>query len=142
MTLTRGIRNNNPGNIRHDTDGVCDWIGVNCNEHKKDKSFCTFNSMELGCRALIKLLMTYYRKYKCDTITKIISRWAPSNENDTNSYIKFVAKQVGIDPTFVLYLDDNMYLYLEIAKAIAYYENGEDANSISESTWEKALSLI
>lgn len=82
----RGVRNNNPGNIRHGEE----WLGL-ANE-QTDSSFCQFVSVEYGIRAIFKILYTYENKYNLTTIRDIISRWAPPNENDTANYIKSVCE--------------------------------------------------
>ena len=82
---SRGIRNNNPANIRH---SCSKWLGLS--KVQVDKEFCTFDSMEFGVRALLVLLRTYYNKHHCNTIRKVISRFAPSSENNTEKYIKYV----------------------------------------------------
>lgn len=80
MMATLGIRNNNPLNIRY---SPCNkWQGqTGCN-----KGFCTFDTIEYGIRAALVLLRNYVRRGLC-TPRLIISNWAPSNENDTESYI-------------------------------------------------------
>ena len=130
----RGIRNHNPGNIRLGTK----WEGLA--DKQTDPSFCVFKSNTYGCRALLKLLKTYVTKYNCNTITKIISRWAPSHENNTSAYILYVANKVNKCTTEPLSF--NKALYIKIAKAIAYQENGTDAKIISEQVWEDAYALI
>ena len=130
----RGIRNHNPGNIRLGTK----WEGLA--DKQTDPSFCVFKSNTYGCRALLKLLKTYVTKYNCNTITKIISRWAPSHENNTSAYILYVANKVNKGATEPLSF--NKALYIKIAKAIAYQENGTDAKIISEQVWEDAYALI
>lgn len=140
--IARGIRNNNPGNIRHNPSGKCNWIGCNCNDVKLDKNFCTFDTMENGCRALLKNLITYNLKYNIDTINDIINRWAPSNENDTKSYVNFVASYLNVEPNVKLNLCNNKQLILEIAKAIALFENGNDASLISETCWSNAFKRV
>ena len=130
----RGIRNHNPGNIRLGTK----WEGLA--DKQTDPSFCVFKSNTYGCRALLKLLKTYVTKYNCNTITKIISRWAPSHENNTSAYILYVANKVNNGTTEPLSF--NKALYIKIAKAIAYQENGTDAKIISEQVWEDAYALI
>ena len=32
------------------------------------------------------------------SVSQIVSRWAPSNENNTNAYIAQVARMIGVDP--------------------------------------------
>lgn len=93
MKQIRGIRNNNPGNIRRGSS----WKGLvpflvdpSNNQRYYDKQFCQFESIEYGVRALIILLRTYFYKHKLHTIEKIILRYAPLSENNSYSYINFV----------------------------------------------------
>ena len=89
---TRGIRNNNPLNIRKSKDK---WQGLR--EKQTDAAFFQFQTMAYGWRAAFRLLCyTYYNKYKLRTIKSIISRWAPPNENRTASYIKHVSESSGV----------------------------------------------
>jgi hypothetical protein len=97
MTVTRGVRNNNPGNI----DRGQDWQGLATpaemtKEQKAEKRFAVFRSPEYGIRALVKLLQTYQTKHGLRTIRGIINRWAPPAENDTGAYARAVAKAVGV----------------------------------------------
>ena len=90
----RNIRNNNPLNIRRSKDK---WQGLDAKQ--SDSLFFKFESMEMGWRAaFIILTKTYYHKYRLFTIRRIISRWAPPAENDTEAYVKRVSDLTGIDP--------------------------------------------
>ena len=91
MTTTRGLRNNNPGNIRKSGDK---WQGLA--REQADAEFFTFQSMEWGVRATARILIKYQDSYGLHTIQDIISRWAPSVENDTKNYIKNVSIMMGI----------------------------------------------
>ena len=119
MSLPRGYRNNNPCNIRKSPQkfvGEVDGI---------DKSFKTFSTMAYGFRAGFVILRTYIRKYKLDTIEKIINRWAPPSENDTDNYINFVSIKANIDPYDTIYfIPDDM---IPIILAMAWMENGQRA---------------
>lgn len=87
---TRGIRNNNPANIRRG----CNWQGLA--KKQTDKEFCQFVSMTWGVRALLVTLRTYVTKHHLHTVREIITRWAPSYDgNNTEAYIKFVEKAVS-----------------------------------------------
>ena len=93
----RGIRNNNPLNIRKGNN----WKGERPNQ--KDRAFEEFVSMEYGIRAGFIILRKYITGYngltnKFNTIEQIIRRWAPPTENATQKYIDFVAKDMGISP--------------------------------------------
>ena len=92
--IARGIRNNNPLNIRRSKDK---WQGLK--PLQTDPQFCQFETMEYGWRAAFVLLTrTYYHTYRLYTIRAIITRWAPPNENNTAAYIRNVSRLTGIDP--------------------------------------------
>ena len=89
--LARGLRNNNPLNIRR-------VAGTNWKGHSSfqgDKAFVQFEKMEWGIRAAFVLLRTYSIKYKANCIADIIKKWAPPSENDTERYIKNVCLWTG-----------------------------------------------
>ena len=91
----RGLRNNNPLNIRHSKD---QWQGAA--ETQTDKEFVQFQSMAYGYRAAWRTLHTYYKRLseqkKHFTVENIISRWAPPTENDTKSYIHSVLRMTSL----------------------------------------------
>lgn len=89
--LPRGLRNNNPGNIRRNSDVF------QGEKTSSDREFKQFKSMAYGYRAIFKILFNYYRNYKLDTIRKMITRWAPPEDNNhTEAYIKTVSGYAGI----------------------------------------------
>lgn len=112
---TRGIRNNNIGNIRVSKD---QWEGATGD----DGSFVTFDTPDSGVRALAKNLMSYGRR-GYDSIEKIISRWAPPSENDTQSYIDSVVSATGIPATQSIDLT-NPDVLASLSEAIGYHETG------------------
>lgn len=114
----RGIRNNNPGNIRKGEA----WQGLAAEQ--TDEAFCVFRSAEYGIRALVKVLLTYEKKYGLNTVRKIISRYAPESENDTGAYVASVSGQLGVSPDEVIELG-NRAVMLVLIKAIIRHENGE-----------------
>lgn len=112
---TRGVRNSNPGNLRKSKD---QWEGA----IGDDGEFVIFDSPESGIRALAKNLQSYGRQ-GYDSIEKIINRWAPPNENDTQSYIDSVVSATGIPATQSLDLSDPDTLS-SLAQAISFHETG------------------
>ena len=118
---TRGMRNNNLLNIRISTDKFQGEV-----QPSQDKDFKQFETAAYGYRAAFKVLRTYINNYKLDTIRKIISRFAPSNENHTENYIKVVSERSGIpadDPVYA----DNREMMIRIVEAMSYVENGREA---------------
>lgn len=119
---SRGIRNNNPGNIRKGEK----WQGLA--ENQTDSSFLIFKSPEWGIRALCRILRNYQKKYGLRDIRSIINRYAPPAENDTNSYIYSVCLALGIKDYTPVNLSDNNVM-LKLLKAIIRHENGEQPYS-------------
>lgn len=121
---TRGYRNNNPGNLRHGSN----WVGLS--KKQTDTSFCQFDSMYLGLRALCKLISNYIKNGN-NTIEKIISRYAPSHENNTKGYIHSVSSLSGIAADRVLDYPNSETAVNDISKiigAIVVVENGDKPN--------------
>ena len=123
---SRGIRNNNPLNIRRSGDK---WQGQRppSNSPEGEKVFCQFSTMEYGWRAAFVILCkTYYGRYKLRTIRDIVSRWAPAKENNTAAYIRHVSDYTGIGPDRVLASPRECPTdWLLIGYAMAVVENGK-----------------
>lgn len=133
MTTPRGLRNHNPGNIRHSRTL---WRGEA--EFQTDREFVTFTAPEWGLRAIAKILLTYQRA-GFDTVRKIVTRWAPPSENDTTAYVVSVAQAVGVNPDARLDLT-NPGLMASIIKAIVRHENGQQPFTDDQVT--RALGLV
>ena len=132
-TLPRGIRNNNPGNIRHSQDP---WQGLA--ETQPDREFFTFTSAIYGIRALARLLTTYQDRYELHNIGGIIGRYAPESENNTESYIQSVSIHSGYPSDQKL--DMHRFQHLKpLVEAIIFHENGCQPYTEAEIT--KALML-
>jgi len=128
MNTPRGIRNNNPGNIRH---SKADWLGAT--EYQKDESFVQFKEPVWGLRALMRTLVTYFRTHELRTIEKIINRWAPPEENLTASYVWGVARDMNVPHRKELELDRATLILL--AQAITKHENGAPPPDNPEAYW-------
>lgn len=115
----RGIRNNNPGNIRISKQK---WQGKVPVEENTDGEFEQCVSMAYGVRMMGRTLLTYEKSGR-DTIEKIIKSWAPPNENNTEAYIKFVADALDIPRTRKIDIDDYEIAF-PLVKAIIQKENG------------------
>ncbi len=102
----RGIRNNNPGNIRYVGSP---WQGL-ADPPEDEAGFCIFTDPEYGLRAIYKTLMTYWRVYKLNTILGIANRWAPPSENNTGAYQQGLAQslKMGITDAIDMTDDDNL----------------------------------
>lgn len=100
--IPRGIRNNNPLNIRIGNT----WLGER--QQPTDPDFEEFVSIEYGYRAAFCILRRYIRRYKKNTIASIVSTWAPANENNTQRYIDFVVAKMNLAPDVpILYEDED-----------------------------------
>lgn len=115
MNSTRGLRNNNPGNIRK--TGIA-WLGKIT--PGRDLDFEEFESQEFGIRAIGRLLETYKRQGRT-TIDAVIKRYAPASENDTEAYIASVEQSTGIDRDRPLDLSRDK---AAVVAAIIKHENG------------------
>lgn len=128
----RGMRNNNPGNIRV---GSSPWQGKIPTSQNTDGAFEQFTTYAYGIRAMIKNLLGY----NLNTIRDIIYRWAPPGDNNnTEQYIDFVALKTGLSPTQPLNLDKNTLR--KIVTAMAEMENGRPA--ITSNQFNYAHSIL
>ena len=133
MATPRGLRNNNPLNIEK-TKGGNPWQGEIV--PSADSRFAQFKSMAYGYRAAFKLLDNYQRNYGLDTIRKMISRWAPSNENHTEAYVKAVSDRSGV-PADGRITTTNHDVMVPIVAAMSFVENGVEANIADvEAGWK------
>ena len=116
---TLGVRNCNPLNIRFVPSNH--WLGLS-ETTPNVMGFCCFRHMDYGFRAAIILLLNYYRKYGCTTPEKIIYRWAPPSENDTELYIACVCGRAGVERHQEL--DTNAGHFDRLVAAMARQESG------------------
>jgi hypothetical protein len=125
MAVSRGYKNNNPGNIRltYDEQGhKTFWTGE---IEGKDKSFKTFKTIEYGYRAMFITLSSYFKK-NYNTIELIINRYAPAEDNNNpDSYINTVSKQSGITKDKIIQDDEELK---KVIAAMSFVENGVHAN--------------
>jgi hypothetical protein len=118
--LARGLRNNNPGNIRASNDA---WVGKVAVD---DAGYIVFDTMAHGIRAMTIILRNYANRYGANTVNTIIRRWAPSIENDTESYIRDVSRRLGVSP------DEYVPVTAALIEAIIIHENGYNPISLAE----------
>jgi len=115
--IPRGYRNNNPTNIRKNEFTYPGEIVPST-----DKSFKQFKSREYGYRAALALLKNSYIPKGYNTITKIITRWAPAKDNNnTAAYISDVCQLTGLTPGEVISSKEQL---IKIVYAMAICENG------------------
>ena len=117
MKTPRGIRNNNPLNIRVGNN----WKGEV--SQPTDHTFEQFTEMKWGVRAAFIILRNYIQRHQLNTVRKIITRWAPSNENNTAKYIETVCQRAHIGPDEVINYE-NMINMVMLFEAMCIVENG------------------
>ena len=117
----RGLRNNNPVNISKNSDVFQGEV------KSTDKEFKQFETMAYGYRAIFKILQGYQKNYKLGTISQMINRWAPANENHTGKYIRIVSDMSGIPAYDPIDTRDREQM-IRIVSAMSYVENGVKAN--------------
>lgn len=123
-TDARGVRNNNPGNIRLPAAGARggSWQGEVAGA---DTAFVTFDSPQSGIRAMTKNLLGYQDQHGLNTVQGIVGRWAPSSENDTGSYVKTIAAALGVKADQQIDLHDPATMQSLVGAMIAH-ENGKN----------------
>lgn len=129
--MTRGYKNNNPLNMRHDNDR---WQGEVV--PSQDGAFKQFETMAWGYRAAFKLLHNYQKNNGCRILSDFINRWAPPSENNTSAYVSTVAKRAGLSDVSEIdtLKGDTMRA---VVSAMSYVENGIEANEADIAAgWE------
>ena len=124
--LPRGYRNNNPLNIRFSNWNG--WKGKVLPNTDKNNTFEQFISLPYGYRAALITMRNYIKKYGCNTVEKIISRWAPENENNTRAYIQHVCEFAELTPQQAVAINDRDTL-TRMAYAMSIIENGNTAET-------------
>lgn len=114
----RGIRNNNPLNIRIGNT----WLGEV--PDPTDSNFEQFVHIRYGLRAAFCILRRYIRRYKRNSVRKIVTAWAPSTENNTERYIQLVCKFGCLDADKEILYEDSLTM-CSLVQAMARVEVGE-----------------
>lgn len=107
-----GVKGNNPGNIRN-TNGV---------------GFQQYPTIQAGLDAMAKQLLRYQNVYGLSTVDQIVSRWAPTSENNTAAYIADVSKRTGFGPSQQLNLNDPQVLQ-SLMSAMSVHEGNRGINA-------------
>ncbi len=134
-SLPRGIRNNNPGNIRISNN---DWKGKVPKDLNTDKKFEQFTELKYGVRAMTVLMRNWIKKGTANTIEKVVNRFAPPTENNSLNYVQLVSQWTGIPKDQILDIDKETMKKLVLA--MARKENG--GGHIKESHFEEAWQLV
>jgi hypothetical protein len=133
----RGLKNNNPGNLRI---GGSDWIGKIPIYQNTDGEFEQFESLMWGIRAAMVNLRNAYFRVGFQTIEKILYKWAPPHENDTEGYIISIERCTRWDRNDLIQWNmDNIVILL---KCMFDIENGINVSayiptSIYAEAWNR-----
>lgn len=130
LNTPRGIRNNNPGNIRRSADK---WQGMSTRQ--TDDEFVQFDAPEWGIRAMAIILRNYRDRHRLKTLSAMLNRWAPPNENNTERYIQTVSRITGIAPQQVVRDQD----FPALIAAMIRMENGKQPYTVAQI--EKGVEL-
>lgn len=94
MAIPVGVKANNPLNMRP-LPGGRQWDGQSGVVSTSVGEFCSFSQAKYGFRAAAKNMLTYLEQ-GLDTPAKIISTWAPPEDNNnTQAYIENVCTWAG-----------------------------------------------
>lgn len=80
--------------------------------------------MEYGLRAAFLILRRYIRRYGKNTVSSIVSTWAPHNENNTLRYIDTVCDKTGLEPAQPIKYEDSSTM-CKLVAAMAFVECGQ-----------------
>lgn len=139
MTVARGIRNKNPGNIEASgwTQRQPGYMGK-----EPEGRFAVFDSFINGIAAQYRLLLIY-RGRGLTTLRKIINTWAPPEDNnDVSAYLKHVSDLTGFG--YDQELSDEPRTYHLVAWAMACHECGPDqiAQHVGDWPFIQALAAV
>lgn len=117
----RGIRNNNPGNLRWSI--LNPWTGQS---GKDAQGYAQFSSPDYGIRAALKLLRNYITLNGLQTIKAISARWAPAGDGTNNPAVwsSNVAIYSGIGQNAQLN-PNNQAQMLALMRGVIGQENGK-----------------
>lgn len=102
-----------------------------------NQHFAIFPSPEWGIRALGKLLLNYEKIHGISTVSGIISRYAPTNENNTDAYIDAVCDELSVFSHWPISVEKRLP---ELVKAIIKHENG--LQPYSDDLIDRGLNMI
>ena len=130
--LPRGIRNNNPGNLRPGPS----WLGVaGVDTAPPDPPYLRFVDPEHGIRALARTLISYTDHHGINTLAGVFARWAPASDgNDPDGYAVTVARELNWEVAAPIDLHDAAIL-AALAAAITCEENGHPPGQGTNLSW-------
>jgi hypothetical protein len=135
--LPRGLRNNNPGNL---VKTSIPWEGKVPLSKNTDTRFEQFIELRYGIRAKMRDLITDINKGN-NTITSLITEFAPEFENNTAAYIATVVKMTGLTAFSRIELTEETLISL--CKAISLVENGtEFTKYVTDQDYKDAIAIL
>lgn len=135
--LSRGLRNNNPGNL---VLTAIAWQGKIPNAQNTDRHFEQFKELRWGIRAMMKDIINDINE-GTNTLTALINEYAPPHENDTANYISFVSGLTGIAPNVKITLSKPVLQ--SIIRAKLAMENGwSNSDKVSDKDISDAFDVL
>jgi hypothetical protein len=129
--MVRGIRNNNPGNVRISRANA--WIGKKV--PNTDGEFEQFDEMWQGVRAMSHILQNYAAR-GLTNVADIVSTWSLTDQAE---YIANVSEALNVDSFADLDLNDFATRF-DLVRAMIRQEVGAiPAATISDETIERGL---
>ena len=128
VKMSRGLRNQNPGNIR-----LGSFLYKGERAQSEDSAFRQFESIGWGYRAMFVLLHTYAVKHRCRTLRDFIARYAPPSENNTEAYLRRVVTATHLSPDEMISTTDGAVMTAVVA-AMSEVENGVKAEM--DDVWQ------
>lgn len=138
---TRGIRNNNPGNILRSAD---QWQGMA--PQQTDGEMIQFVSPEYGLRAIVVIARSY-QKRGLTTVRQFVETWCPPKhtlpsgkvvDNNTPAYVNSVCTALGAQPGDKLDLTKRGVVG-NLLRAVVRQENG--SQPYNEAIIQRAMDL-
>jgi hypothetical protein len=128
------MRQNNPGNLR---PSIVPWMG----QTGSSGGFCKFKDMSYGLRAMAVDLSNKITKDGLNTIQKIITKYAPPSENDTQAYIDSVSDSTGWAATMPIPFNSSNLARL-IRAQLNVEQGAHYADMITDADIQEGISMI
>lgn len=135
--LPRGIRNNNPLNIRISN---AQWLGKE--KPSRDPDFESFVHIHYGIRAALINIRTHVRRAKLDgglTLEQLINIWAPAaDHNNPDNYVREVCRLANLSPKWKIDFNDRNRI-IAMTWAMAKVECGQ---ALKYQLFEDAYNML
>jgi hypothetical protein len=130
--MTRGLRNNNPGNIK--ASDSFKWQG----EVGRDGPFVKFDTPVNGIRAMLIIALGYPSRHGVRNLNEFGNIWAPPSDNEgASDYGANLAKRLRVDAETTPF----MYGYDAIALGKAICRNENTVQPYSDDIWQQGQLL-